>query len=1185
MPDPKRPFKISFTSELMKNQVPATVFSPHQAMHSVYDAAGEPLLFSIGTDGVLNVVVRSTENHAGWDTFPLTPTADDQAVALQATTFAVTQLPNGLILLAVVMAPRDGVETKETSLYVLSAPLSNDASVTDWSDLQDQWVPRPHPEGKVVIAGIRLGAGTEKNLPLGVATARGPDAASAEKQWMFNADGRETKWMWELFEMPLDVGGHVELATGMVQGVRGAYALYETGAGQTLVFRSLPDEIFRRSLYVLFTLPAKINALRTLPTEGDSDLYVAGAGLYVFPGSHEAPQLIAPADRLPEVHELVVTQDPSAISVFALAGDGLVFHCEGTQAKDGTWGKPLQILSGANRIAAARNTNRVTNQIFATKGAGDLIYLYQDPDSTLWKETEIRLPSPNRVAEFMTYTTHVRFTDAADRVLVAQDVEVTAESWTHLFLNGTLHGVDAETPVVVCSDVAGDLTIVSEAMDLSSSVLTLRIKGEADSVVINPAAGVQHKLAAVQDFAQETLSDGKPLLSETQRQDTQSCANVKSGMQGLLAGPPRKRTMATGEPAGAPEGAAWGMSFVGGQVLYHEHRVLPRLTMAAGGVAAGDSWFPSLDDWAQALRAKAGDCLQWMYEKLQEGVQIFFQVAGEAFELLIKVGEQVLKCIVKGVETTMKVVGWMLEKAFGIDLDKLWQWLGFLFAWEDIKRSRDAITATFTRFVEIGKANLHSYQAPVTAFFQGLKDKVRQLSGVGDDGPVAAAGQRDYDNRPAGGRDQTDKVQTSPGNNWAQHHFLHSGGLAMVAPAVAAPSSGLSDLISKTIQPALDGVRVAVEQLGQDFLDLFNSGTATAQQLIAKLLSHTAINLLDVLENVAIGMLQFAEEVIGLTATALTAPIQIPFFSAFYKQHFSGKDLSILDLVALMAAIPATMAFKLATGKPPFPAGSNPMEGLDDVFKLLQVSPPAVHSPMALAGAAAGDGPHVKLSDAEIHYSIWGGFIYIGLSCAGDLTTVVMSWSEMAKALGGEGQRLVNQDEEKKVLKLSALEWFTFGTSMVKSAFSLPVGREPQVKLQLAAWGLECYGAIAQTFIPYVVGRLKLPDVLGYLSAKTIAQSTLKTLFTLPVFVLENIVYWKFEGGINGASDDENLKYFQNLSYFVNDLGEIVLPLMPAHPAKYAGMAGAIVATVLATGLNLMRCIRNGMNWVAHPIY
>ncbi|THU92755.1 hypothetical protein K435DRAFT_628344, partial [Dendrothele bispora CBS 962.96] len=53
----------------------------------------------------------------------------------------------------------------------------------------------------------------------------------------------------------------------------------------------------------------------------------------------------------------------------------------------------------------------------------------------------------------------------------------------------------------------------------------------------------------------------------------------------------------------------------------------------------------------------------------------------------------------------------------------------------------------------------------------------------------------------------------------------------------------------------------------------------------------------------------------------LDAPLNIPVISSLYKK-ISGDDLSFLDLICLISAIPATIVSKLATGNTLFPDNS-----------------------------------------------------------------------------------------------------------------------------------------------------------------------------------------------------------------------------------------------------------------------
>jgi hypothetical protein len=86
---------------------------------------------------------------------------------------------------------------------------------------------------------------------------------------------------------------------------------------------------------------------------------------------------------------------------------------------------------------------------------------------------------------------------------------------------------------------------------------------------------------------------------------------------------------------------------------------------------------------------------------------------------------------------------------------------------------------------------------------------------------------------------------------------------------------------------------------------------AIASDLILKTARNLIVKVIDIIKLVISGFLDLLE-----------APIDIPIISSIYK-IISGNQLSILDLICLVGAIPATIIYKLVAGKTPFPDNSH----------------------------------------------------------------------------------------------------------------------------------------------------------------------------------------------------------------------------------------------------------------------
>src|SRR3954447_2175882 len=90
---------ITFTidADLMHNQAPAAVVDPQHAMSVISDQQGNPMLFSIGNDGVLYVVVRDARSTSGWKQYDLSSALGAEN---RVTTFTVSQGQDHRIILA-----------------------------------------------------------------------------------------------------------------------------------------------------------------------------------------------------------------------------------------------------------------------------------------------------------------------------------------------------------------------------------------------------------------------------------------------------------------------------------------------------------------------------------------------------------------------------------------------------------------------------------------------------------------------------------------------------------------------------------------------------------------------------------------------------------------------------------------------------------------------------------------------------------------------------------------------------------------------------------------------------------------------------------------------------------------------------------------------------------------------------
>jgi hypothetical protein len=91
-------------------------------------------------------------------------------------------------------------------------------------------------------------------------------------------------------------------------------------------------------------------------------------------------------------------------------------------------------------------------------------------------------------------------------------------------------------------------------------------------------------------------------------------------------------------------------------------------------------------------------------------------------------------------------------------------------------------------------------------------------------------------------------------------------------------------------------------------------------ELFKALGNHVLIVLLDVIKKLVVGVLRVGAQVLSDIKDVMNRGIHIPVFSALYKKIL-GKDLSVLDELSLIIAIPVTVFTKATSGKKPFDLG------------------------------------------------------------------------------------------------------------------------------------------------------------------------------------------------------------------------------------------------------------------------
>jgi hypothetical protein len=324
-------------------------------------------------------------------------------------------------------------------------------------------------------------------------------------------------------------------------------------------------------------------------------------------------------------------------------------------------------------------------------------------------------------------------------------------------------------------------------------------------------------------------------------------------------------------------------------------------------------------------------------DDIMVGINFIVNGVEQAFKAIIKVVEDVVNAIGSFFVQLAKLIEEVIEALcvlfhFG---EIIWthNWLKGLINHE-VNGLKDALTKNvkplFDSFIQSGedaiKAQFDEWRTQIGG--QSFNDQpgaqssthstfqVKDSTGATSSQSVVAGanGQKLKSNLPAGKESTIRAADTAD----------TAGG----APSsVKSAHDAIGDFVSTFINRITgDGdLSAAFTQLQSDFSNLFSAQSGS------QFLSSAVTVLLDLLETVLIGLLSvagaFIDGLFGVIDDLITAvlgfmntPLDIPFFSWLYKLLF-GSDLTILDLVTLVASIPGTMIFMVVQGNYPSQAG------------------------------------------------------------------------------------------------------------------------------------------------------------------------------------------------------------------------------------------------------------------------
>ena len=888
---------ITFSSELMKNYKQAEIMSPEAKFQALQTNDGRSLVFSIGTDGVFYVTEEKTAHATGWEKTDLSTAriaADFPAKSgVVCKTFAASQSARaGTIGLAMVVA-----DSQMDHLYL---SLGNSASDTSWTG-------RPNFTGfpfdaanssvsTVKIVNVFLSEANDGEYIV-VDVLRDP-ASPEGLVFRYYVDPQKTDGRaWHPHDLDIDLEAAAYsscLGRQANQTIDGLYTSGQVNGSEQFIYQPLynvwePDipASAARLLIPGNAVPDAIAACRN--SDLSTDLYaVAQGGLYYFASTNQQDRaegiLLVRNPIFNGARNLFAYSSNDKVVVWGLTNADQVFYTSCAQdlvTVMSAWSYPLPILTGVDLISPYLNRANGGNVFFAV-ASSDFYKVVQSPGTSIWVKQRITLPPPGTTTpaqKFSSYTTRLQVTDAAKQPVSKVALSLSSRTRAGFYINHLYYVLDKE-PVPIETDELGSITIVEWVNGLQANQLTIT-DSYGNKLQINPMDKPLNKMAQLNTVsnlqnAKITNTDGstRPLVNPAT--SSGNLQAVASSVQGL--------------------GKAYG------SLASPKRLALLSIAQASPHFAA--------QDIGDTILVEAGDLFSWLASGVKSVIKVIEDDLTGLWHFIATIAGKAYRCVLDCAEKVAEAAVRVFN-AIKTAVEDLIKFLEFLFGWQDIARTKAVIKNLMKLYLEDRINDIEVVKQEFDGMIAKAETAINKWAGITDwNGLGANAG------APMTSRSDPTQGLSSPGT-LLSHHFQNNATSIrqLNPPPPPTPNQNPIDVLLNALKDEGNEIDHVINQL-YDLSKNFDS--LNLSEILQQLLGILADAALSTAKIVVDAVLDVLYDVATAALAIFDTPIHIPVISDILSD-LGVPELSMLDLFCWIAAVPVTVAYKLATDTAPFP--------------------------------------------------------------------------------------------------------------------------------------------------------------------------------------------------------------------------------------------------------------------------
>ncbi|KAL7934280.1 hypothetical protein V8C35DRAFT_327196 [Trichoderma chlorosporum] len=909
---------IKQDSELMTNYVSANPIPAGQRFAVFRDANMDPGVFSLSEDSYLYLISIINGKATKVD-FGSVSGIVPSGTKVQA--FAVVQAPDSTLDICIATPGANNTSSSFTLLYgVTFAELSG-----------------PIPASKIFrgasfptvdhIYMSNKSTDTKRTFPLVMVAFQRPDRLASTEDLRFVQFSQNQATLlgpWSLATNPKRI---IDVVLGTCALGDGVFVLYESFTGSSCI----QFKFFTGSTMVVEPIcPAGATCISSYvdPTSHQSILLVGGQTITAFKSSEYCSPtgkgtVINTSDQVSGLKGLHVTLSGQTLRFWYTTNADAVHYytAQSTALSNGTVipllaeGKGGQI-SGLLSLKSADGTDQtLVSSLLSVDEYGNLVLLQQDSVSQLWQTYPFWSASDLNVMEVKGFMLRMHAT-----ATTSDEASLIPGCWLRVSTSGvvrcTVNGRYASlgpTGQWYQTNAKGVLNIQLQSDDASCFVFSADAYRAAkpgspetplQTPVLDPSVKMIMKLDDVQtpeDVRALKKKDGTYLVPSNASDD-----DVKSAVTSIKGLVDQTRQNQGKNQQLLQSFKAFSLSAASGREMDHF------VKFSIGGTLK-DLWY--------FVEDKVEEAVDW-------GANFVENEAGKVWQFIVKIGDEVFTFILDTASVIVRAVVWVFKK-LGVFFQDIIDYLGYLFSWGDILATADSITAGFNAALDYGQHLLDTTEITVDTWLEELRATIKAqlpaLQNQNYNGASTASkslkSKAALETTAATTTDESDEdVKSDVAYNWSTYYFTYGGGTTnAVVNDNTTPGSAEDDIVAiwNDVQDELNTIVDLCTNIAKDFLNFFDSGEYDIKALMVKISGDLIDSIIDSLK--ILGDIIFKSVALGikLIKTLSNASVDIPVIGWLWKKIAGNRPFSLLELVALLIAIPTTVLYKARANKAP----------------------------------------------------------------------------------------------------------------------------------------------------------------------------------------------------------------------------------------------------------------------------